>query len=315
MSVIKKVKAMPSKIANFIKNFSIKKVIKRIKRWAATVTPGWVVVYILMIAFAAYSLLPLIYMVSTSLKPMDELYIFPPKFFVMNPTMANFKNLFSILGAMTIPFLRYVFNSIILTAAIVLGTIGICSIGAYGLSKFNIPYKNIIFSIIIAAIMFPAQVTQIPRFIIVTQFNLLNYAGIVLTSVAAAYSFFLMKQFLDQFPDQYIEAARIDGAGEFKIFTSVVMPSQAPVLSALIVFSFTAAWNDYFTPLIYVTSQTWKTLPLALQTISGGAGAASLATAGAVSAASFLMTIPTILIFVLRQRKVMETMTYSGIKG
>ena len=142
-----------------------------------------------------------------------------------------------------------------------------------------------------------------------------TYWALILPSIAVAYNFFLMKQFTEQYPDELIEAARIDGSGELRIFLKLVMPALAPAWSTLIVFSFVNNWNDYFSPLIYITSQAMKTLPLALQTIAGGAATASIGRAGAVSAATFIMTIPTIVIFTVMQGKVMETMTYSGIKG
>lgn len=129
-----------------------------------------------------------------------------------------------------------------------------------------------------------------------------------------AYNIFLMKQFIEQYPDELLEAARIDGAGEFRIFMKLVMPALKPAWSTLIVFSFVNNWNDYFSPLIYITSQAMKTLPLALQTISGGAAGMSVGRAGAVAAATFVMTVPTVIIFTVMQGKVMETMVYSGIK-
>ena len=142
-----------------------------------------------------------------------------------------------------------------------------------------------------------------------------NYLALILPSVAVAYNFFLVKQFMGAFPRELIEAGRIDGAGELHIFFKLVMPALRPAWCTLIVFSFVSSWNDYFTPLIYVTSQAMKTLPLALQTIAGGAAGQSISRAGAVAAATFLMTLPTIVIFTAMQKNVMETMTYSGIKG
>src|SRR5699024_8293659 len=130
-----------------------------------------------------------------------------------------------------------------------------------------------------------------------------------------AYNFFLIKQFTEQFPDDLLEAARIDGANEWVAFWNIVMPALTPAWSTLIVFSFVSSWNDYFSPLIFTTSQVMKTLPLALQTIAGGPATSSIGRAGAVAAATFLMTMPTVIIFTTMQSRVLETMTYSGIKG
>ena len=289
---------------------------KDIRRGFRHITVGWVLLYIFMILLAVFCLLPIVYMISSSLKPYDELFYYPPRFFVEKPTLDNFTNLFTALSNSTVPFTRYLFNSIVLTVSIVAGTCLVCSMGAYGLSKFNIPGKNIIFSVVIATLMFSPYVTRIPSFLVVSNLHLLDsYVGIIIVSVGASGNFFLMKQFIDQYPYELIEAARIDGAGEFRIFWQIVMPAQKPALSALIVFSFVGSWNDYFTPLIFISKQSMRTLPLALQSLAGGAGAATLATAGIVAAASLLMTLPTIVIFVIMQRKVIETMTYAGIKG
>lgn len=290
--------------------------LKDIRRGFRHITTGWVLLYIFMFALSLFCLLPIVYMISSSLKPYDELFYFPPRFFAEKPTLDNFTNLFASLSNSTVPFTRYLFNSIVLTVGTVAGTCMVCSMGAYGLSKFKIPGKDLIFNIIIATLMFSAYVTRIPSFLVISNMGLLDsYWGIIITSVGASGNFFLMKQFIDQFPYELMEAARIDGAGEMRIFLKIVMPAQKPALSALIVFSFVSSWNDYFTPLIFLTSQSMRTLPLALQSLAGGAGAASLATAGIMSAASLLMTLPVVVIFVFMQRKVIETMTYAGIKG
>jgi len=185
--------------------------------------------------------------------------------------------------------------------------------GAYALSKRKIPGANAIFSIIIAALMFSPHVTQIPSYIIVDKLKLTNtYWSLIIPKLAVAYNFFLMKQFIDQFPNELLEAAQIDGAKERVIFWKILMPSLKPAWSTLVVFSFVSNWNDYFTPLVYISSQAMKTLPLALQTIGS---AADLSRAGAVNAATLLMTAPTVIIFLLMQAKVLETMAYSGIKA
>lgn len=164
--------------------------------------------------------------------------------------------------------------------------------------------------------MFSPHVTQIPRYMVVNGLNLVdNYLALILPSVAVAYNFFLVKQFMGAFPRELIEAGRIDGAGELHIFFKLVMPAMKPAMATLIVLTFVSSWNDYFSPLIYTSDQAMRTLPLALQTISGGAAAASIGRAGAVSAATMVMTIPTVLLFTVSQRMVMETMTMSGIKG
>lgn len=280
------------------------------------ITFSKVLLYLLILILVMFTMLPLVYVVVTAFKPLDELFVYPPKFFVKNPTMKNFSDLVVSLGSSTVPFSRYAFNSIVITICVVIATVTVSSLAAYSLVKFKPVGGKIIFDLILVALMFSPHVTKIPSYMIVNKLNLINtYWALILPNVAVAYNCFLMRQFIQQYPDELIEAARIDGAGEFKIFYKMVMPALAPAWSTLVVFSFVSNWNDYFSPLIYITSQAMKTLPLALQTISGGAAGMSIGRAGAVAAASFLMTAPTVIIFTVMQGKVMETMTYSGIKG
>ena len=274
------------------------------------------VVTVFMIFLVAFTALPLIYIVNAAFKPLDELFLFPPTFFVKHPTGKNFRDLVISLGSSTVPFLRYVFNSVFVSLCVVVGTVIISSTAAFALSKLELPFKAFWFNLIISALMFSNHVTTIPRYLVIESMGLYNsYTALILPQIAVAYNVFLMKQFLDQYPDQIMEAAHIDGAGGFLTFIKIVFPGQKPVVATMVVLTFVSCWNDFFSPLVYTSSQTMKTLPLALQTISGGAGASSVSRAGAVSAASLLMILPVIIIFTLMQGKVMETMTQSGIKG
>ncbi|NLK75142.1 MAG: carbohydrate ABC transporter permease [Clostridiales bacterium] len=269
-----------------------------------------------MLGLVAFTALPLVYLVSTAFKPLDELFLFPPRFFVKHPTTKNFSDLLQALGSSTVPFLRYAFNSIVVTTITVVLTVIVSSLGAYSLVKLKPPGAKAIFSVILMALMFSPHVTRIPSYLVINNLGLINtYASLILPNIAVAYNIFLIKQFLEQYPDELIEAARIDGAREFFIFLKIVMPSLAPAWSTLVVFSFVSSWNDAFSPLIYITSQQMKTLPVALSTISGGAAGMSVGRAGAVAAATFLMTIPTVIVYTIMQGRVMETMQYSGIKG
>ena len=274
------------------------------------------VVTVFMIFLVAFTALPLIYIVNAAFKPLDELFLFPPTFFVKHPTGKNFRDLVISLGSSTVPFLRYVFNSVFVSLCVVVGTVIISSTAAFALSKLELPFKAFWFNLIISALMFSNHVTTIPRYLVIESMGLYNsYTALILPQIAVAYNVFLMKQFLDQYPDQIMEAAHIDGAGDFLTFIKIVFPGQKPVVATMVVLTFVSCWNDFFSPLVYTSSQTMKTSPLALQTISGGAGASSVSRAGAVSAASLLMILPVIIIFTLMQGKVMETMTQSGIKG
>ena len=279
-------------------------------------TPSWVFVYLGIIALVAFTALPLIYVVSTAFKPLDELFLFPPRFLVRRPTPSNFEDLVTSLSSSAVPFARYVLNSVFVSLVIVVATVIVSSMGAFSLVKYHPPGSKTIFAIVIAALMFSPHVTQIPRYMVVNGMRLINtYFALILPNIAVAYNFFLMKQFTEQIPDELLESARIDSASEWRIYWNIVMPSLKPAWATLVVFSFTTNWNDYFTPLIFTTSQAMKTMPLALQTIAGGMAAANIGRFGAVAAATFVMVLPTVVMFTLMQRLVMQTMVHSGIKG
>lgn len=272
--------------------------------------------YLFLALLVLFTALPLIYVVSTAFKPMDELFLFPPKFLTSRPVLDNFYGLFASLDNASVPFTRYIFNSLVNSLAVVTGTTVVSTMAAYGLVKHKPAGSGFIFSLILAALMFSAHVTQIPNYMVVEKMGLLNtYWALILPKVATAFNMFLMKQFMEQMPDEYIEAARIDGANEFQIFMKIACPFVKPAMATLVVFTFVGTWNDYFSPLIFTNSNAMKTLPLAIQSIAGGPGAASLATAGTMAAASFVMIIPTVAIYTAMQSKVINTMSYSGIKG
>lgn len=271
---------------------------------------------IFLTALACFMIMPLVYVVSTSLKPLDELFLFPPKFFTTRPTLSNFSDLFSALDGTTVPFTRYIFNSLFLAIATVFGTVLVCSMGAYGLVKHRPKGANLIFTLILAALMFSPQVTTIPSYIVIKTLGLLDtHWALIIPKIGVAFNFFLVKQFLEQMPETYLEAARLDGANEWQIYTKIVMPNIKAALATLVVFSFNSSWNDYLGPVIYLSSDALKTLPLAVQTISGGVGASSLATAGAMAASTLITVLPTIIVYTAMQGKVMNTMAHSGIKG
>lgn len=286
-----------------------------VKRRLHHISVGRIFVYIFMLLVVVFMALPLVYVIVTAFKPLDELYKFPPQFYVERPTLSNFTDLFASLESADTPFVRYLFNSVLVTVLIVILTTLVCSMGAFGLVKHTPPGATLISNIVVASLMVVPQVTTIPTFMIVNGLGMMDtYWALVLPKVAIAFNFFLVQQFMGQVPDSLLESARLDGASEFGVFFRIILPMIRPVVATLIMFSFTSAWNDYFSALVYTTKDSMKTLPLALQSIAGGTGSASLARAGAVAASSFLMVLPVVLIFLLMQRRVIETMAYSGIK-
>lgn len=274
---------------------------------------GGIFLYLFLTVFGLIMLLPLVYMAVTALKPTSELFLFPPRFFVVNPTLVNFRDLLLITGTSAVPFSRFIFNSVVVTSGIVVGGVLISAMAAYPLAKHNMPFKSAIFSMIVAALMFSPLVLQIPQYLLISRSGLMNsYFAMILPYLAAPMGMFLMTQFLRQLPDALLEAARIDGASEWKVFWVVVMPMLKLTISTFALFSFISAWNDPYPSMVYTTVQEMKTLPLAIQTISGGAGV--VARVGTLAAASFLMILPTILVFILTQRMVLQTMAHSGLK-
>lgn len=271
----------------------------------------WAVVYVIMTMLVFVTSLPLIYMISTAFKPLRELFLFPPTFITTSPTLQNFKQLFATASNGDIPITRYLFNSIFTTIIGVVLTVFICSMGAYALEKLKPPGHKFIFHVIIVGLMFVPPVAQIPIYIVMSKLHLLNtYAALILPSLAAPMDLFLMKQFLSQVPDSMIESARIEGAGEFRIFLQIVMPMAKPAWCTVIVFAFCSYWNNSGNSIIYITDQSMKTLPYVLESI----GNSSASLMGAQAAAALLTTSATILIYGIMQKNVLDTMSYAGVE-
>ncbi len=270
--------------------------------------------YVLLAAMVVISAMPLFVMVCRALMPLEELFVYPPRLVVKNPTLRNFSDLLTSLSSSTVPFTRYIFNSLFTTVTTVVLSVIVSCMGAFGLVKHKPAGANAIFAVVLAALMFSKHVTQIPNYLVVNKLGLVNsYFALIIPKIAVAYNFFLVKQFCEQLPDSILEAARIDGAKEFHVFWTIAMPLLRPAWTTLAVFSFVENWNDYFSPLIFISSNALKTLPLALQTLGGGAGV--VARYGTVGAATFLTTLPSVLVFAIMRGKVMETMSFSGIKA
>ncbi len=284
-----------------VKKFSWKKI-----------TVGRVVFYLIMIALAFFFLLPLIYMVCTAFKPLDELFLFPPEFFVKHPTLQNFSDLVATLDSSDVPFTRYLFNSILVTVVTVVLTVICCCMGAFVSEKLRLKGMGVFSQIVVYALMFSVPAAQIPIYMIINGLGMLNtYWSLIIPKIATPLYFFLYQQFVSQVPDSLLESAKLDGCGNFKIFLKIVVPMTKAAISTIIVFAFVANWNDSFAPLIYINKQAMKTVPLVLSNIGTG----GVARAGAGSAATLLTTMPSIVISVAMQSNILKTMAYSGIKG
>ncbi|MBP1988485.1 carbohydrate ABC transporter permease [Paenibacillus eucommiae] len=268
---------------------------------------------ILFLSFlGAFMFLPLLFLVSTAFKPMEELFLYPPRFLVSNPTLDNFKQLILATSMDMIPFTRYVFNSLLVVGVTVVFTILLGSLASYPLAKHKFPGRGFTFSLIVTSLMFAPEVVEIPRYLVVNYLGLVDtYSALILPNLAFPIGLFLMKQFLEQVPDEIFEAAKIDGANEWTMFLKIALPLIRPAWVTVVILSFVGVWNDASSSTLFTQSEAMKTLPYYMSTINGQ-GAARI---GANAAATLLMTLPGVLIFVLFQRKVMSTLAYSGIKS
>lgn len=270
---------------------------------------GDIGIYIMLILFGAFMALPLVYAINNAFKPLDEIFRYPPKFFVQNPTLDNFQDLFVIMGKSWVPFSRYVFNTVFITAAGTLGHLLIASMGAYVLAKYDFPGGKMFFSIVVVALMFSGHVTAIPNYLVMTFLGWVDsYWAVIIPAFAAPIGLFLMKQFMEGIPDALIEAAKIDGAKEWTIYSKIVMPIVKPAWLTLIIFSVQTLWNTKGNNFIY--SEELKTLPYALQQIVNG----GTKRAGVGSAVTLFMMIVPITIFIFSESNIIETMASSGIK-
>ena len=266
-------------------------------------------IYIMLIIIAVAMVFPLVFAVSSSLKPLDELFRFPPKVFPQRPTLDNFSDLFVTLSQSYVPFSRYLLNTVFITVVGTFGHLIIASMAAFVLAKYDFPGGKTFFSIIVTALMFSGYVTGIPNYVIMSRLHMIDtFWAIILPAFAAPIGLFLMKQFMEGLPTALIEAAHLDGAGEFRIFWSIVMPNVKPAWLTMIIFSVQSLWNNSACTVIY--SEAKKTLVYALQQIQAG----GIARTGQAAAVQVITMIVPILIFVFSQRNILETMASSGLK-
>lgn len=270
---------------------------------------GDLFVYFILIVFGVFFAYPLVYAINNAFKPLNEIYLFPPKLFVKNPTMDNFADLFIIMSQSWVPFTRYIFNTVMITLVGTVGHIIFASMGAYVLAKYRFPGSKFFFSLIVTTLMFSGYVTQIPNYLVMSALGWVDtYWSIIVPAFASPMGFFLIKQFMDGIPDTLIEAAKIDGAKEGRIFVQIVMPMVKPAWLTASIFSIQALWNTKASNFIY--AEELKTMPYALQQIIAG----GVARAGVGAAVTLFVMIVPILAFLFAQSNILETMASSGIK-
>ncbi len=273
-----------------------------------------IILTILLSLLAVFMLLPIVFIFMQAFKPLSELFLYPPRFYVMNPTLQNFSQLLVSVDVAVVPVVRYLFNSVLTTILSVLTVVVVSTMVAYTLSKHNFIGRQMILDMIILALMFAPQAVLIPRYIIVQRLGLIDsYLAHVLPLVAAPVSVFLFKQFVDQVPDDLLAAARIDGASEWHILFKMIIPICRPAVSTIALLTFQSAWNTLEPSIYYIENEAMRTLPFFLGTLTSGL-ANNVAGQGAAAAAGLLVFLPNLIFFLIMQSRVIQTMAYSGLK-
>lgn len=258
----------------------------------------------------AFMFLPMLYVILQALKPLDELWMFPPRFYVINPTLSNFTDLFSLMADSWVPFSRYIFNTVFISVAGTAGNLLFASMAAYSLAKLKYPGRDFMFNIVVKSLMFTSTVTGIATFITMSLLGWVDtYLAVIVPSFAYTLGLYLMKQFMEtNVSDAVLESARLDGASEFYAFWVIAMPMVKPAWLTLIIYCFQGLWNSGSS--IYIYSEQLKTLNYAISQITAG----GIARAGAAAASTVIMMMVPILVFVISQSNIIETMGSSGMK-
>lgn len=263
-----------------------------------------------LIILGLFMFLPMVYTISQSLKPLDELFIFPPRFLPRKPTLSNFSQLFSLMSFSWVPFSRYIFNTVFISVAGTFGNLVFSSLAAYALAKIEFPGNNFFFQIIQKSLMFSPSITGTIQFLVMSKLGWVDtYLAVIVPAFASSLGLYLMKQFMDtNVTTEILESARLDGAKEFRIFWSIAMPMVKPAWLTLIIYAFKDLWSIGSSSYIY--SEQLKTINYAISQISSaGITRQGVAAAGTV----FVMIVP-ILVFVVSQSNIIETMGSSGMK-
>jgi multiple sugar transport system permease protein len=268
---------------------------------------GYGMLYGILIVFSLFMLLPMAFAVVGSLKPEAEIFAVPISWVPSSPQWQNY----------ILPFQknigRYFLNSVIVSLAQTFSPMLLCSLAGYSLAKFNYPGRTIVFVFILSTIMLPIQVTLVPTFLIIKELGWVNtYAGLIVPGLATTFGTFLMRQFFLSLPSEYMDAARIDGASEPRIFWNIMIPMCRPALSALGIFSFTNSWNSFLWPLVVVNQDEMRTIPLGMVFYMGGQ---RIPEYGQLLAVSVIATLPVLVLFLILQREFIRGAAMSGLKG
>lgn len=259
--------------------------------------------------FGIFMLIPMLFIISNAFKPLDELFMYPPRLFVRNPTTDNFSSLSTIFSDSLVPFSRYLYNTVFLTVATTVGQVIISSMAGYVLAKKKFPGRKIFFKLVVTSLLFTSAVTSIPNYLVLSKLGWIDsYLSIVIPAMGGSMGVFLIKQFMENIPDTILEAARVDGASEHRIFWKIVIPNVKPAWMTLVIFTVQSMWST--TGGTYIYSEDLKTLQTALnQIVSSG-----ISRTGVSAAISLIMMAVPITTFIISQKNVVQTMMSSGIK-
>jgi ABC-type glycerol-3-phosphate transport system permease component len=266
-------------------------------------------IYVILAVFGLFFVFPLVFTINHAFKPLNEIFLFPPNIFVRRPTINNFQDLFVIMSKSWVTFSRYIFNTAFVTAVGTAGLIIIASMGAFVISKYRFPGAKVFFSGVIITLMFSGYVTAIPNYLVMAKLGWVDtYLAVIVPAFAMPMGFFLLKQFIDTIPDTLLEAATVDGAKEWGVFVWIVLPMIKPAWLTVMIFSVQSLWNARASNFIY--SEELKTLPYALSQII----ITGVARAGVGAAVGLFIMIVPLVMFILAQSNVLQTMANSGIK-
>ena len=265
---------------------------------------------VLLVLLGTFMFLPMYYVVIQSLKPLDELWMFPPRFYVVQPTGRNFKDLFTLMSGNLVPFSRYIFNTVFTSVAGTVGNLFFSSLAAYAMAKIKFPGGQVMFKTVRTSLMFHSTVTAVTSFILMSAFQMIDtYWAIIIPAWGTSLGLYLMKQFMEtNVTDAVLESSRLDGASELKTFWVIAMPMVKPAWLTLIIYCFQGLWNAGAS--IYIQSEQLKSFNYAIQQIVAG----GIKRAGAGAAATVIMMLVPILVFVITQSNIIETMGSSGMK-
>ena len=266
--------------------------------------------FVLIFSAGLFTMLPLIYAVVTSFKPLDELLLFPPQFFVRRPPIENYVALPSLLSDQFVPLTRYLFNSVFVSVITTGLYILISAMAAFALSKSKLRFRNVLFMIVQFALLFNAYTLSVPQYLILSKLHIIDtYLVYIMPQMATTLGVFLMKQYIEGYvPDTLLEAANIDGAGYFRSFFRIVLPIVKPALLTLTLFAFRDIWA--LVPQGTIFSEQLKTLPMIMAQVTAG----GIVRSGSAMAVSVIMMIPPVIVYLISQSNVVEAMSSAGIK-